>query len=1816
MASRSAVLRGATSIPGGARPTPAPQGAGYNNGRGVNAPSIGQVSPLAAQLANEGGYARAYGPFLPRPTQSFTEGAFGPFSPILPVPVDAPPPDADRPEARRWQYPVGWNLPTGQPGNEGLKLANFDTLRRLADVYSVARAAIEFRKNQIRGIDWDIIPTPDAAKAYQNNPAKMADFGKRQAKAKKFFNRPDKNYFSFSLWLGALLEEVFVYDALSLLVIPTWGKGYGKGVLGSDLDSLMLIDGSTVRPLVDLHGGIPRPPAAAYQQYLYGVPRSDYMTIITDDDIAAAGISGQAVKQFRGDQLIYAPMVARPWTPYGFGPIERAIIPIQTGIQKQGYQYDWFSECQSDDTEILTRDGWKLFEKLTDEDEVATRGKNGAFEWQKPLKRQKYWNDGQMVHFSSQTTDILVTGNHRMLVRRPDYYISRHPSCDGQDWHFREAAFFADNPTAWFEYAVTSRWENGAGPSEFTLETPLSRACAKSRRPDSWVKCQPSPDISIPMTQFCAFIGLFIAEGWTTGHGIFIGQASTSRYLGEIKEILEGTGLSWRYDAPSGKFSVRCADLAAWLHDNCGHLAWNKRVPAGFKELPAAQLERLLRGMMIGDGHICANGSRDYVTTSPQLADDVQELLQKTGSDGYVRSRMPHSSSKGKRRQYRVIERLGEGKNLTYSRSKPKWVDYKGYVYCVTVPNGVIYTRRNGNPAWTGNSSVPAAYIIPGDTAMTPNQLRELQDALNAIAGDPSWKQKLIVLPAGSHVEPQRPTVAADELDQLVMTQVCCVPGTKIITKRGLVPIESVAVGDEVITHRGRWRPVTRTMTNQVHEPVREITARGFDPLQVTGNHPVWTAHYGKVKPNKQQYHDTSWVAARDVKPRPGHEKDGWDALTLPIPVMGNSDAKLNLADHIHGRSWWVEEVDGMLVHSNPLVQPIPAVVPLNAAFGRLLGLYMAEGCVNGGGIGWAFHKDEVAYQQQVIDDLESVFGVTAKVKPPVASNPNCRAVICSNALLGELFTLGKAGTKTLPTWAWDGSPEFYAALLWGWVAGDGHAKPHGWMGNTTSENLAWQMRLVAIACGLEPSLTKGNNTNSTFGREGYRCENPLPMYRVSVTLEKEDSHRGTYRLDGPCLTSSVKSNEPSSYDGNVVYNLEVEEDESYVTTGGTIHNCMAFAVSPMELGISPRASATTSPGAANQMAKAAQNTSQDTGLTPILMYLQDLFNTIIVNVCGQTDMMFTFEGLQEEEDMDSLTGVLVQQLQNGMRTLDECRQELNLQPYGLEESTEPLFVTPQGPMPLSTAVQNAENAAAQSQAQTAQTQAQTGNTQAQAESVAARSQMAQESHEVRMNEPVPAPATPPAAGGKPVPAQKPVPSAAAGAEGVAEGGKPTPGHNAAQAANNEAASAKKSATITAANETNDRRATAEFEALARHLTKGRHVSTWEARFISQGSLAEVAKAMADGLDPASAVSLARARAGTVVLPASEYAWQDDELTGKIASVSAGEDGGAPFRGGGGVTFSEVEAADLVKVGPHGYVHGWIKVEPGEPSISPNKFITQTDFLVGKNGPKAWNVKENPADGQSIAYYNAGGRVIGYAEAHPDGWKIATASKTPITVDAPVLNHSDAIDAIAHAHNDVARAISKNDPGQKAYRNALKDWKSKVKLTKAERSAITDYVGGDGGMASYAINATMRGTDDTWKNDQSNQRNIESLTHVVARYQLPQQVTLYRGATLELPSNPVGAIISDKAFTSTSFDQNEAENFIESIYQSSHAGETPAMFRISASAGTHAIIVPPGIGYDDQDERQVILAPGGSYKITGVTQSESGYPVYDAEVVA
>jgi Phage portal protein/ParB-like nuclease domain len=322
------------------------------------------VSPLV------GGYnqwiaGHASGPGLPRPLLDFLAGAFGPLSPIVPMPIDQPQGESGRPIPRRWQYPVGWNLPVGQPGSEGIKLASFAALRAWADTYSVVRAMLNIRINELAGFNWDVGQTGDAQSLTKGDKGAVKDARQRAAQIVAWFRRIDSNYKGFQSWFTAILEDQYVIDAPSIFVAPT--RVLGKGLFGSDVSELQAINGETIRPLVDLRGATPRPPAPAYQQYLWGVPRSDLLDVMTEadldtmsDDLASAGVSlkNDPEEEYRADQLLYLPRWRRTWTPYGFSPIEQAILPISIGMRRQQFLLDYFTEGSIPGVYVIAGDAY------------------------------------------------------------------------------------------------------------------------------------------------------------------------------------------------------------------------------------------------------------------------------------------------------------------------------------------------------------------------------------------------------------------------------------------------------------------------------------------------------------------------------------------------------------------------------------------------------------------------------------------------------------------------------------------------------------------------------------------------------------------------------------------------------------------------------------------------------------------------------------------------------------------------------------------------------------------------------------------------------------------------------------------------------------------------------------------------------------------------------------------------------------------------------------------------------------------------------------------------------------------------------------------------------------------------------------------------------------------------------------------------------------------------------------------------------------------------------------------------------------------
>ena len=344
--------------------------------------------------------------------------------------------------------------------------------------------------------------------------------------------------------------------------------------------------------------------------------------------------------------------------------------------------------CYSDDTEVLTKEGWKLFKDVDiTKDLFATRDNTTKeFEWQKATyKHEKDW-DGDFYNFKSKSLDIFVSPNHRMLVN----WGPHDKKQQNKDLVYKAEELYSKYKSKGF-IPATSKWK-GIDKKTFVFKG-SDHGNAKN--------------YEFLAEDFVAFMGMYLAEGCydRRGSSIYISQLKKSKGYEEYKELLTRMiGKEPYYGGSSWEFKNKP------LRDYLSQFGYanDKFIPKEILELSPRLLNTFLHFYLLGDG--CFADDRFTATTvSKKLADGLQELAQKIGMSAYVRNRgIPTKGKIGNRVIVGNYERLDISfRTSHYQRYDVEKKTYKGKIYCVSVPNEFLYVRRKGRPSWCGNTIRP-----------------------------------------------------------------------------------------------------------------------------------------------------------------------------------------------------------------------------------------------------------------------------------------------------------------------------------------------------------------------------------------------------------------------------------------------------------------------------------------------------------------------------------------------------------------------------------------------------------------------------------------------------------------------------------------------------------------------------------------------------------------------------------------------------------------------------------------------------------------------------------------------------------------------------------------------------------------------------------------------------------------------------------------------------------------------------------------------------------------------------------------------------
>ena len=199
------------------------------------------------------------------------------------------------------------------------ELLSFQELRRYANVEQI-RLAVETRKDQMERLDWQVKP-----RDMRGKQARRAS-DPRIKEMETLFRKPDGTH-HFATWMRLLLEDLLVIDA------PTIER---RRNMGGKLIGLDVVQGDTIKLLVDETGRVPLAPLPAYQQIIKGVVWNDLTTA----------------------DVIYRPRNPRPGKLYGYSPTEQIIVTINTLIARQTSQLGYFTEGNIPSGILNAPDGW------------------------------------------------------------------------------------------------------------------------------------------------------------------------------------------------------------------------------------------------------------------------------------------------------------------------------------------------------------------------------------------------------------------------------------------------------------------------------------------------------------------------------------------------------------------------------------------------------------------------------------------------------------------------------------------------------------------------------------------------------------------------------------------------------------------------------------------------------------------------------------------------------------------------------------------------------------------------------------------------------------------------------------------------------------------------------------------------------------------------------------------------------------------------------------------------------------------------------------------------------------------------------------------------------------------------------------------------------------------------------------------------------------------------------------------------------------------------------------------------------------------
>lgn len=430
-------------------------------------------------------------------------------------------------------------------------------------------------------------------------------------------------------------------------------------------------------------------------------------------------------------------------------------------------------------------------------------------------------------------------------------------------------------------------------------------------------------------------------------------------------------------------------------------------------------------------------------------------------------------------------------------------------------------------------------------------------------------------------------------------------------------PLREIISGDSVISHKGNVCKVRSVQKYPIEEQEQLLSyTTAYMPWHenvCTLTHPVFTWRNGELQETLAQDLNVGDLVALPL-PRTKQEKTVFDLVDFCQNESGKKQSKIRYdrqyiwietvgprqvrervstrqvalavqadvqytrkvlkryfagqVSKAKGKAELIVQAANRLGYTPPDYVKLPRFVELDQDLAILLGYYTAEGWAYRNALGFGFHEKEQKFRDKIGSILKEKFGLYSYQVP--SKKHKAISIECSCLPLANLFSTlcgSLAGNKKVPQVIMEAPLSIVRSYLWALVDGDGSTTSKNCMlYSTTSFDLARQAGILFARFGIYGSHLKDKPSSPNWNPEyrlKFTCSELEAFFEdyqegdfcYNDVAKKNSSSQREWRIEDGYLLLPIRSLERQVAEMPFVYDLQVEEDHSYIVNNHATHN-------------------------------------------------------------------------------------------------------------------------------------------------------------------------------------------------------------------------------------------------------------------------------------------------------------------------------------------------------------------------------------------------------------------------------------------------------------------------------------------------------------------------------------------------------------------------------------------------------------------------------------------------------------------------------------